>query len=310
MQNSSDVLNECLEAMWHRGVTIASCIQRYPEFTELGTLLRFAAALHELPKIALTTASKEKLRQQMLSRFDARPVNKPALRSNRQLIRWLRPAIAVAFTLIVIFSSGVSLIQAASSAIPGDTLYGVKRAVEDVQLSLADSQSRVGTLEAMANTRLNEITVLVSRRSVLPDPVLNDVSASVNQALNAEPNAEKKDDLLKKAADVMDQAEKAGSINTATEAKVMAAIKSNPSFPTQETPGPIATPTLTPTSTITPTPVDPSDTPTPSEDGDGKHSKPTKHSPIKPTRRPTKIPNQDNGNNGNNGNGNKSGHGN
>lgn len=318
MQNSSSILNVCLEAIWYREATIENCIRRYPEIAELGTLLRSAVAVRELPKVVLAPNSREKLRQQMLSRFDARPANKPALRGARQLRRWLRPVIAVIVTLVVIFSGSASLIHAASSAVPGDTLYGVKRAVEEFQLSLADGESRVAMLEQIANTRLDEVAILVARNASLPDPVLNDVSTSVTQALKAELDAGKRDSLLARAASVIDQAEQAGAINTVTGAKVITAISGKPSsdatFPPQKhTPEPttlITTLTLNPTSTPSATLPNLSATPTISN-SNGNGVKPTKNSPIKPTHRPTKIPNQNgnNGNNGGNGNGNNNGHG-
>jgi Domain of unknown function (DUF5667) len=72
---------------------------------------------------------------------------------------YLRPAIAVAGALVSVCAIVVSLLVVFSdNSVPGDTLYGLKRAGEDLQMSLNDSDvSRGKTYLAEAETRADEV---------------------------------------------------------------------------------------------------------------------------------------------------------
>jgi hypothetical protein len=333
-QTNDTILTKCLESIRTRRATIEDCVQQYPEFLELGSLLHAALDVYTLPKVEMTPSSKSLMRQRILAHYDAQPIRKPVRTPRFNWRVWLRPAIAFVTTLIVLFAGGSSLIQAASLAVPGDTLYGLKRATEQVQLSLATGESRSAALDQIANTRLNELTLLVSRSNSLSDSVLNDASASVSEALKAEPNAAKRATLLVKTTNVVQHAAKVGAINPATEVEILAAINkghpddgtdpiqstvvpvkatASPTFTATFTLTPTATDTLTATPTVTPSPL-PTDTPV-AED-DTATPEPTKPwvAPVPPIQPPTPVPPTppagDPGNNGNNGNHNGSGNGN
>ena len=331
MQSDGDVLNKCLEAIHSNRATIEECLRQYPEYFELGMLLQAALAVQESPKVTLSAASKSELRQRMLAHFDAQPVRKPERSQNFKWFQnfnlrlWFRPAFATLATFIVIFAGGGSLLHAASQALPGDALYGLKRASEQVQLSLADDQSRVAALDQIANTRLDELAVLASRNDAVPASVLNDISASITDALNVEPNAAKRSSLLDKTANVMQQAATDGAISVAAETKFLAAVNSGTPAKAMSTVTPTATLTATPTATftVTPTPTESPDAPeiTPSPEftdapvgqDNSVLPKPTKPYvvPIHPTHPPTPIHPTSSADNGNgNGNGNSNGNGN
>src|SRR5437870_4364063 len=127
VQSYSDILDVCLQAFQSKSATIENCIVQYPDFRELGKLLHSATEVEALPKVNLAAASRIDLRERLLARYDALSVVKsvPILKPHVQ--GWLRLAIAACITLVILFSGSVSLIHAASLAIPGDKLYGLKR---------------------------------------------------------------------------------------------------------------------------------------------------------------------------------------
>lgn len=72
-----------------------------------------------------------------------------------------RVAVAVAVVAVVLASAG-AITLASRGALPGDTLYAVKRGAEQVQLGLTwDRDERGFALLQFAETRLDEVTVLV-----------------------------------------------------------------------------------------------------------------------------------------------------
>jgi uncharacterized protein DUF5667 len=74
----------------------------------------------------------------------------------------LRPALATAAALVLVFASATS---AAASSLPGDALYGVKRAGEDVRLALTfDAMARTQLLSELTDRRLEELAEIAKRR--------------------------------------------------------------------------------------------------------------------------------------------------
>lgn len=74
----------------------------------------------------------------------------------------LRPALGVAAVLVLVLAGATG---AAASSIPGDALYGVKRATEDVRLALAfDVEARTQILSDFTDRRLEELAEVVKRR--------------------------------------------------------------------------------------------------------------------------------------------------
>src|SRR4030043_1998907 len=151
-----DVLEKCVSSM-EAGVPIENCLREYPEYApELSKLLKTAEIVKTLriekipnearvqnQKKILTQAESlraENKRSNNTSSFDwlLKPVNDVA-----QYIRVLNPVasklfLALGIAGIFIKFSGGLLITSAKS-LPGDSLYPVKRAVEDIKVYLAPS---------------------------------------------------------------------------------------------------------------------------------------------------------------------------
>jgi Domain of unknown function (DUF5667) len=74
----------------------------------------------------------------------------------------LRPALAAAVILVLVLAGATN---AAASSLPGDALYGVKRATEDVQVALTfDEVARMQLLAQLADRRLDELAEIAKQR--------------------------------------------------------------------------------------------------------------------------------------------------
>jgi hypothetical protein len=74
----------------------------------------------------------------------------------------LRPAFAAAALLVLVLAGATS---AAASSLPGDPLYAVKRASEDVRLALSvDGSARLQLLSELADRRLTELAEVAQER--------------------------------------------------------------------------------------------------------------------------------------------------
>lgn len=133
---------------------------------------RREAALHPLvrlagglgPKLALGTASDDfrfALRNRLLAVGAVGVAPAPAL---VPAAPWRRRLVAATAVVAVSTGGAAATAVASSDALPGDRLYEVKRAVEQVQLALAASELDKGKRYlAIAGTRLAEVQELLAR---------------------------------------------------------------------------------------------------------------------------------------------------
>src|SRR5438477_3800310 len=126
-------------------------------------LLEFGERIGRYGKVAPRPEFRAELRSALL----AAPVSLEAPRASG--LRWsrilaLRPALAAILVLALLATIGGGL--AAASSLPGDAAYGLKRAAEDVQVTLAsDDTVRLDTLVTQSDRRLADLETLVARRS-------------------------------------------------------------------------------------------------------------------------------------------------
>jgi len=93
-----------------------------------------------------------------------------------QLSRWSRCLAQAGLSLAVVAASLGGVSAASSDALPGDSLYGLKRGIEDLRLNLADGAGQRGQAYLhQAATRLSEAQQLMERD---PDAPLDHESVS------------------------------------------------------------------------------------------------------------------------------------
>ncbi|MFE7134377.1 DUF5667 domain-containing protein [Streptomyces sp. NPDC057638] len=86
------------------------------------------------------------------------------LRRLRPRSRWSKGLAAGGLTVGVAAGAFTGVAAASSDALPGDTLYGLKRGMEDIRLGMADGDSDRGELYLdQASTRLSEARRLMER---------------------------------------------------------------------------------------------------------------------------------------------------
>ena len=125
-------------------------------------LVEFGERLSRYRKIAPRPEFRAELRSSLL----AGPVSLESPRASR--LGWsrvfaVRPALAAIFILVLLATAGG---VAAASSLPGDSAYGLKRAAEEVQVTLAsDDVVRLDTLVMQSDRRLADLETLIARRS-------------------------------------------------------------------------------------------------------------------------------------------------
>ena len=108
---------------------------------------------------------RRKFRKELRARLMSEAAEVLAPRPQRQWLfaaAWLRPALAAAVLAVFVVVGATS---AAASSLPGDPLYGVKRASEDVQLALTfDDVARMQLLSDLTDRRLAELAEIAKDR--------------------------------------------------------------------------------------------------------------------------------------------------
>lgn len=159
------------------------------EPAEQGRLLALAKGLGELPKPTLDPEVKVAQRAQLVAAMEAMLLEGTAaggvspgptvpeqrtsgrgahrasrFRKLRPRSRWSKGLAAGGLTVGVAAGAFGGVAAASSDALPGDSLYGLKRGMEDFKLNLADGESDRGELYLdHASTRLGEARRLMER---------------------------------------------------------------------------------------------------------------------------------------------------
>ncbi|MFB7518160.1 DUF5667 domain-containing protein [Streptomyces sp. NPDC056144] len=156
------------------------------EPAEQGRLLALANGLGELPKPHLDPEVKVVQRAQLVAAMEAMLMEGSAaagptvpeqrtstgrgahraspLRKLRPRSRWTKGLAAGGLTVGVAAGAFGGVAAASSDALPGDSLYGLKRGMEDIKLGMADDDlDRGGIYLDQASTRLSEARRLMER---------------------------------------------------------------------------------------------------------------------------------------------------
>ena len=291
-------LIECLNAL-EKHEPIDQILARYPkDAAQLRPMLVTADALPTL-RIEPSEAVKTKAREAFLSQ--AKALRQTSPRRISFVSRILTSFVAVALVCVVL---GAGAVAASGSSLPGDPLYGLKRTVENVRLSLADTtvrgalttqfeQTRIDETEALVETgRSTEVEFAGTIKAMQSDAWLVDkVTVQVNPATRIEGKPG-----IGRRAQVEGITDPKGLQATSIVIESGGAAPDSTPTPTllpepTSTRRPSATPTPTTTSTSTPAgpALEPSVEPT-NEPTISTTAEPTINTPAEPTVEPTGAP--------------------
>ncbi|MDT0449049.1 DUF5667 domain-containing protein [Streptomyces hesseae] len=171
--------NAFAQALEDQEVQGAAATQSGPslEDTEQTRLLTLTGGLGALPAPELDAEVKTVQRAQLIAAMEAQfagggavPAQRSGRGAHRALSRlrprsrWSKGLAAGGLTVGVAAGAFGGVAAASAGALPGDTLYGLKRGMEDLRLGMADDDSaRGGLFLDQASTRLQEANRLMER---------------------------------------------------------------------------------------------------------------------------------------------------
>jgi hypothetical protein len=174
-----DALETCIKLM-DTGVPLEDCLANYPKFApELKKLLETAQEINMLRVENIPTNAVDQSRMKLLSRVEGLRIEKEGGSRNKYIgwfvepiryfiksLRYLNPfarrlAVSLGIVALLLLFSGGLLITSAKS-LPGDSLYPVKIAVEDIKVSLASNMEIRHDYEVTYNQkRVEEVQQLI-----------------------------------------------------------------------------------------------------------------------------------------------------
>ena len=194
-RDTDRILQHCLYMVLSEHYSIEEVLQHYPNLAEeLRSQLESAVWLQEKGKALdpapdFVSASRQRLvrqiqREQLIGRSRV-PVQAPPRRRLSLRLVWQTTAALV--VLLALLFAGNQMMIATRSAIPGQTLYPLKRLVEQVQVAFPPNANRAAQLYVQFTLRRqSEIEALIVQQqyTLLPEAIRN-YQEVVNLALLA-----------------------------------------------------------------------------------------------------------------------------
>lgn len=169
-QDLDQLVDTCLSEIQTGQLTIEACQEQHPEHAaDLAALLRLAVQSHTVmaptsPTVAYVEATRARIMNQLKSQ--SRPPKKKTIQTSGRGWFNLRPAYVVVAVVLMIalFGSSFGVLRASADSLPGDRLYRVKLAGEQIQLMMSFSVERdEKLLFGFAEERLEETDSLLDQ---------------------------------------------------------------------------------------------------------------------------------------------------
>ena len=191
-----DILAVCIEDIRAGRFTLEECLTRYSDMrSQLEPLLRLAVSIQKPPEYSPSADFKVRTRVQLMEYIHAghkrERWNIPLVFGMKHAWRsgWLRTTAIVLVVLLVISASGTGTAYASQASLPGDSLYPVKMATENVRrIFTFDEAARIELELAFMDTRLQEIGTLVEKN---PGKVASAVTGYKDNVAKVVESAEK-----------------------------------------------------------------------------------------------------------------------
>lgn len=220
-ENFEDVLDQCIDRI-AAGESIDNCIDSFPAYAdELRSILGVAAAAQRTAaSVQPRPEFKARLSYEIMAAAHDRKSAKPGwvLPGFLRIPRW---ATAAAVSLALLIVAGTGTVMASSDSLPGQTLYPVKLAAENVQLALTFSDVSKAKLYAeLADKRAQEIAILLEQDETehvgraaerLADHLqrVGELAPSIQKPGDGQDSAKLERDLYQNAAKHLEQMESA-----------------------------------------------------------------------------------------------------
>ena len=170
----NEILDNYLERILVDGETVNDCLKSYSEQAdEIEPLLKTALATH---KVSLTIEPNPQFRAQVKQRFlqEARTIGEKKSRSAFSFFRprWATAVVSISLALLLAFSG---MVVVAGNSMPGEAIYSVKLAMEQVMLNFAFSdEAKAEAYIKLADRRIEEIIHLKTQlQPVLPEILIH-----------------------------------------------------------------------------------------------------------------------------------------
>jgi len=169
LKKFEDILAQCTDDVKAGRSSIEECLERHPSLRErLEPLLSIAVGIREMPDVRPSTTFRLRARVRLMDEISRRQaVTKPPWsRYNSQpkptLLRRRFSMVGVVIAIVLTLSAAAGgTAYASQGSLPGDTLYPVKLATEQVRMALpGDDAAKAERALGFAETRIEEIEAL------------------------------------------------------------------------------------------------------------------------------------------------------
>ena len=198
-----EILDNCINQIIFSEKSVEECLAKYPEHKEkLKHLLATLSNVRKIPKPIPSACFKTALKDRLIRQLEPKKVIPlSAKRTWIEKLSSLKPAIvqvAAGILIFVFLSSGVMM--ASANSLPGDSLYPIKIAKENIQLALTFNKMAKAELHLQfAQRRLSEIeTVLRDERDADLNNIVNSMIEHTNEVavLADEISNKKREEIL------------------------------------------------------------------------------------------------------------------
>lgn len=201
-----NILDACIDAVLTGTASIEDCLVQYPDYADLlEPELQVLVLTSRLKSPELSQAAVDSLEVRLLTQVPAG--TSPKIIPFSRFLPVSRVAAAVMIVFLLAFSSGAGVVAASANALPGDSLYVVKRFWEDVITAIVTFIGRAGEVWLhLATTRLLEArTLAVDGR--LTQEVVDNLYWTIDRALATTDAAVQPDvdDLLIRAQAILNE---------------------------------------------------------------------------------------------------------
>lgn len=146
-------------------------------------LTRLAQRLAQGPDVLFSEPALDRIETRLNAQMDTMALYSTSSVPRRRRVRFgrlARQAAAAALVLILVIAT---VTQAAAATLPGDRLYPVKRAVEDIRMTLVTKDGEAALRLMLAERRVNEFEALLERGRVYPR-ALEEANDEMSRALD------------------------------------------------------------------------------------------------------------------------------